>query len=77
VARSGGFIGPQSEAYGAPLSVVKPIDNNATASQYHQSLMDPALGLTREQMDERQREILELYRLLQIARDLPPGQGGS
>jgi hypothetical protein len=70
VARVGSFLGP-TQAYGAPLSVVHPSDNDFTKSKYHPSLLDPKLKLTQEELDEIQKEILELLRTLQVGRDLP------
>jgi hypothetical protein len=68
VARIGSFLGP-SEAYGAPLSVIHPIDNDTTKSRFHASLRDPKLKLTETQMIELNDQILELLSILKLARD--------
>lgn len=68
--RSGQFLGP-SQVFGAPLAIVKPPDNDVTKSRYHPSLLDPSLKLTEDQMRDLQNEINELYRTLQLGRDLP------
>ena len=71
MARIGSFLGP-TEPFGAPLSVIKPPDNNTTASRYHPSLMDPALHLSDQQRQDMQAEIDDLLAVLKMARDLPP-----
>lgn len=70
MARTGQFLGP-TQTFGAPLAIVKPADNNVTSSRYHPALLDPSLKLTEDQMRDMQNEINELYRTLQLGRDLP------
>lgn len=70
MARVGQFLGP-SEVFGAPLAIVKPPDNNVAKSRFAPQLLDPALGLDEARMSELNQEINELFRVLQIGRDLP------
>lgn len=69
-ARQGSFLGP-TQNYGAPLSVIKPPDNNVASSRYHPSLMDPSLHLSEQQMRDLQDEIMGLYAVLQTGAALP------
>ena len=70
MARVGSFLGP-TQTFGAPLSVIKPPDNNVAASRFHPALMDPKLHLTEQEMRDLQDEINGLYAVLRIGADLP------
>jgi len=70
VARVGQFLGP-TEVYGAPLAIAHPADNNVAGSRYHPLLLDPKLNLDEQQMSDMQQQIMELFRVLQLGRDLP------
>lgn len=68
--RSGQFSG-MTHVYGAPLSVVKPPDNNVAAGRYSAELEKYAADhkLTQSEKDDLQRQIEELYSVWQIVRD--------
>lgn len=65
MARIGEFAGPSVE-FGVPLSFVHPKDNNFLKAQFHPFLLDPRLKLTDKQRRELQKEIEDLFGLLQL-----------
>ena len=66
-ARIGSFTGP-SFAYGQPLSVVHPPDNDFTTALYFKELLDEP-GLTEAERNALQREYDELLAALSLGRD--------
>lgn len=68
--RSGSFSGA-THAYGQPLPVVKPPDNDITKGRYSTELEQYSKdhNLTLEQKNELQRQIDELYGSLLLTRD--------
>jgi hypothetical protein len=66
-ARIGSFTGP-TFAYGQPLSVVHPPDNDFTTAQFFPELIGEG-GMTEDERAELQREYEELLAAITIGRD--------
>ena len=66
MARMGNFSGA-TEQYGVPLSYIHPADNDFGKAKYHPTIMDIRFGLNSKQKDQAQREIDEVFAVLQVA----------
>lgn len=71
--RSGQFSGA-THVYGQPLSVIKPPDNKVASARYSAEVLRYSREhhLTNRQRDALQRQVDELYAVLQIVRDDRP-----